>query len=162
MFNKSLVQRNHAMEKPSVEMPAVAAFLIKEFGECAALGQLAEGEESRAFAFQANDNPYVLRISRSAGGFHKDAFAYCAFSGPALPIPEIVRIGILMKISAIAYRERRLALPFRICPRMTCRPSSNLSPTSWTSSLLPTFDLWADLAGSDPMASAIFPLGMHI
>ncbi len=93
MFNKSLVLRNHAMEKPSVEMPAVAAFLIKEFGECAALGQLAEGEESRAFAFQANDNPYVLRISRSAGGFHKDAFAYCAFSGPALPIPEIVRIG---------------------------------------------------------------------
>ncbi|WP_450091390.1 phosphotransferase family protein [Paenibacillus lycopersici] len=56
---------------------------------------VAEGEESQAFAVRFGDDEYIVRINRSADGFHKDGFCYRRFASPKLPIPEIAAIGRL-------------------------------------------------------------------
>lgn len=85
------------MNKPTVEMSSITSFLAGAFGEFGGLIQLAEGEESRAFAFRAKAEPYVLRINTSMDDFQKDAYVYSTFEAPALPIPEIIRIGAFDK-----------------------------------------------------------------
>ncbi|OWJ64154.1 hypothetical protein BWR60_26215 [Inquilinus limosus] len=56
------------------------------------LEPLAEGDDSRAFAFRRHGEAFVLRLNRDGAGFDKDAFVQRRFAGPALPIPEILRV----------------------------------------------------------------------
>lgn len=54
------------------------------------------GEFSRAFAFTAGDQPYVIRLNafdHAVDAFAKDDYAWRHFASPALPIPRVVAIG---------------------------------------------------------------------
>jgi hygromycin-B 4-O-kinase len=54
------------------------------------------GEFSRAFAFTANGQSYVIRLNpfdHAVEAFTKDDYAWRHFASPALPIPRVVAIG---------------------------------------------------------------------
>ena len=57
---------------------------------------LAGGEFSRAFAFDADGRPYVIRVSASPHApevYAKDEWAFRHFASPALPIPRVIARG---------------------------------------------------------------------
>jgi hygromycin-B 4-O-kinase len=57
---------------------------------------LTGGEFSRAFAFTADGQPYVIRLNpfdHAVEAFAKDDYAWRHFAAPALPIPRVVAIG---------------------------------------------------------------------
>lgn len=65
-------------------------------GGFAGLRPLAGGEFSRAFAFDAPEGAFVVRVSDApfaAEVYAKDAYAYRHFAGPNLPIPPMVAHG---------------------------------------------------------------------
>jgi hygromycin-B 4-O-kinase len=57
------------------------------------LRRIPGGDESETFSFRYGKEEFILRVSRSAAGFEKDAFASKHFGRHALPVPEILHIG---------------------------------------------------------------------
>ena len=60
--------------------------------------RLGGGAFSNAYGFEANGQPYVIRLNaapHAAESFSKDAFAARHFASTGLPIPEIIQIGSL-------------------------------------------------------------------
>lgn len=80
------------MAKPIVTQGEAETLLATLMPGAAGLEPLAEGDDSRAFAFRRAGEALVLRLNRDGAGFDKDAFVQRRFAGPALPIPEILRV----------------------------------------------------------------------
>src|SRR5207249_1974221 len=57
------------------------------------LTPLRPGELSRAFAFDAGGERYVVRFNARGAGFAKDRLAHERFAAPDLPIPRVHEIG---------------------------------------------------------------------
>jgi len=97
----------------------ILALLRARFGAgVGAILPLMGGEFSRAFAFDAGDRAYVVRVSESAlaaGAFAKDEYASRRFAAPGLPIPRVVArgafAGLQFAISERAAGDRVAALP---------------------------------------------------
>lgn len=71
----------------------VATFLAARFGdEARAVTRFANGEWSRAYAFQHGGADYVARFSALEEDFRKDQVA-ARYSSPALPIPRVLEVG---------------------------------------------------------------------
>ncbi|SDW03241.1 aminoglycoside phosphotransferase family protein [Paenibacillus sp. CF384] len=83
------------MVKPQLTIETIMAAVTQEIGSLSGWERVSEGEESQAFAIRFGGGEYILRINRSADGFHKDAFCYRHFASADLTIPEIVSIGTL-------------------------------------------------------------------
>jgi hygromycin-B 4-O-kinase len=81
-------------ENPGVD---VRALLREEMGgEVSEPEPLSGGEFSRAFAFEAGERAYVVRVSsvgHAAESFGKDARAARLFGSASLPIPRVVAAG---------------------------------------------------------------------
>ncbi|WP_052120669.1 phosphotransferase family protein [Inquilinus limosus] len=80
------------MAKPVITRGEAETLLATLMPGAAWLEPLAEGDDSRAFAFRRDGEAFVLRLNRDGAGFDKDAFIQRRFAGPALPIPEILRV----------------------------------------------------------------------
>lgn len=83
------------MSKPAVSPVSLGAELRRRLGEVSELEPLSEGEESRVFGFRRGVDALVVRVARSAAGFHKDRFAHRHFATAELPVPEVLTIGAL-------------------------------------------------------------------
>lgn len=81
------------MAKPSIDATDVVALIGRHFDRVGGVTQLVEGEDSRAFAFEADGEFLVIRINQDIQGFEKDRLAHRNFSRPGLPIPEILQTG---------------------------------------------------------------------
>ena len=81
----------------SVPEGRVHSLLHPHFASVSAdLRRLAGGEFSRAFAFEADDRPYVVRVSLSpyaAEVYAKDDRAFRLYASSALPIPRVIGRG---------------------------------------------------------------------
>lgn len=80
------------MGKPAIDVPALLAQLRITYPDIAELHPLNEGQESRAFAFDSAEAPYVVRVNPSVVGFEKDRMAFQKFCSSALPVPEVTLI----------------------------------------------------------------------
>jgi hygromycin-B 4-O-kinase len=81
------------MPKPCLSLPAVQGFLATTLrDDVTDLAELASGEWSQAFSFVAGDRAQIVRFAAVPDDFRLDRFA-ARFSGPALPIPRIGRLG---------------------------------------------------------------------
>jgi hygromycin-B 4-O-kinase len=78
--------------KTAVDVAALRARLANTFSTLDAFHPIAEGEESRAFAFSAAGSDFVARINSSATGFQKDNLAFTRFNSPALPVPKVLML----------------------------------------------------------------------
>jgi hygromycin-B 4-O-kinase len=68
-------------------------FLAEHYdGRVAAVESLAGGDWSRAFGFQVNGQDLVVRFGAWREDFEKDRAAM-AFSGPDLPVPQVIEIA---------------------------------------------------------------------
>ena len=81
------------MAKPPVEIETLRALLRIRYPDMTDLRPIVEGEESRAFAFDASSGRYVVRVNGSGLAFAKDRFAHARFDGQALPVPEVLLIA---------------------------------------------------------------------
>ncbi|MGN6698112.1 MAG: phosphotransferase family protein [Thermomicrobiales bacterium] len=114
--------------KPAADVARTLALLRQIFADDAAGARpLAGGVFSRAYAFTAGDQDYVIRLNtaaHAAEGFAKDDYAWRHFASPALPIPRVFATGeadgVQFAISelapgrtleALSADERRAALP---------------------------------------------------
>ena len=83
--------------EPLDDIARVRAVVRRQFGSVVTDVQpLKGGVFSRAFAFTAGDQGYVVRLSafaHAAESFAKDDFAARHYSAPALPIPRVVTTG---------------------------------------------------------------------
>jgi hygromycin-B 4-O-kinase len=79
--------------KPKIDPAALRDRLTKTFSNISPLVPLAEGEESRAFAFDADGGAFVVRVNISASGFEKDRLAHNLFDQALLPVPEVLLIA---------------------------------------------------------------------
>ncbi len=83
--------------KPVDESARVQAIVQPRFaGAVTGIQSLTGGVFSRAFAFAAGCQEYVIRLStfeHAAESFAKDAYAGRHFASPALPIPRVIAIG---------------------------------------------------------------------
>ena len=79
---------------PEPDLAAICRFLQAHF-EPGATGvrQIGAGMFSRAYAFAAGPQSYVLRLNAWQEDLHKDAFAARNFSAPGLPIPPVLALG---------------------------------------------------------------------
>ncbi|RUW44824.1 phosphotransferase [Mesorhizobium sp. M8A.F.Ca.ET.021.01.1.1] len=80
------------MIKPTVAPSQILDRLAQRFAGISDFQQASEGEESQAFAFASEGNPYIIRINRSDAGFEKDRFLFQRFASADLPVPEILTI----------------------------------------------------------------------
>lgn len=78
------------MAKLHVDTHALRNLLASSFTQVSTLRPLAEGEDSRAFAFDADEGPLVVRVNRSSAGFEMDRLAHRQFNSSGLPIPEVL------------------------------------------------------------------------
>jgi hygromycin-B 4-O-kinase len=93
--------------KPKLTQEDIQRFLSSHTaGAASSVSRLAEGEESQAFAFEQEGLPFVIRINRSAAGFHHDAYARSHFHTAAIPIPNIIEIGQIDAQHAFCITER--------------------------------------------------------
>lgn len=92
--------------KPQLGDGAVAAWLHDHLGSApAALQPLAGGFWSAAFAFEHNNEQFVVRFNENADGFQIDQAAY-EFASSGLPIPQVFEIGEALDLSyAISRRH---------------------------------------------------------
>jgi hygromycin-B 4-O-kinase len=114
--------------KPATDVANTLALLRRRFADDAAgVRPLAGGVFSRAYAFTAGGQDYVIRLNTAAHateGFAKDDYAWRHFASPALPIPRVFATGedngVQFAISELApgrtleeltLDERRAALP---------------------------------------------------
>jgi hygromycin-B 4-O-kinase len=127
------------MPKTSLPREAVEAFLRREMpGSAGTVQPLVEGEEAQAFAFSQSGQAYVIRITRSAAGFHKDAYAYRHFCSSALPIPAVHRIGQIDAEHTYCISD--------LAPGMTLQA---LPAEALPESLAPTLEVWAAIGAVD-------------
>lgn len=94
------------MGKSDIEPRQLEDLLKARFENVSELSALAEGEDSRAFAFRAETGAFVARFNNSAAGFEKDRTAHRHFAGPDLPIPAIVLIDATGLGSYLCVSER--------------------------------------------------------
>ncbi len=81
------------MSKTTHDLDDVAAFLTGLHGTTVSdLEPLTGGFWSSAFGYEAGGRELVLRLGNIREGFEMDRAAY-AFSGPDLPVPEVLDIG---------------------------------------------------------------------
>ena len=114
--------------KPAADIARTLALLRRRFASDAAdVRPLAGGVFSRAYAFTAGGQGYVIRLNtaaHAAEGFAKDDYAWRRFASSALPIPRVFAIGeddrVQFAVSELAPGrtleelspdERRAALP---------------------------------------------------
>jgi hygromycin-B 4-O-kinase len=83
----------------------IQALVERAIGAVSEFEPLPEGLESQTFGFRQGSARYVARVRRTAHGYHKDAFAWRAFSSAALPIPEIVSIETFGEVSVCVSRR---------------------------------------------------------
>lgn len=81
------------MAKPDFSSAALAKVLDRAFPLRGPLRQLTEGEESRAFAFDAGEQAFVLRLNMRAKDFEMDRLIGSALSDSAIAVPEVVLIA---------------------------------------------------------------------
>jgi hygromycin-B 4-O-kinase len=55
---------------------------------------ITKGVFSQAYSFSSRNQEFILRIGSSEEGFRKDQFAFENFTGPAIPVPPIFKIGL--------------------------------------------------------------------
>jgi hygromycin-B 4-O-kinase len=79
---------------PAIDPAAILQFLRTHFHpRAASVTFIGSGWFSHAYAFAADERPYVFRLNTYKEDFQKDAFAHRHFSSPQLPIPRVLRIG---------------------------------------------------------------------
>jgi hygromycin-B 4-O-kinase len=84
---------------PVIAIDTVKTLLEDRLGfDVASLTLLTPGAWSRAFAFQSDAGPFVIRFSDHPDDFDRDAYA-ARFRTDALPIPRITQRGTLDDIS---------------------------------------------------------------
>ncbi|MBJ3785207.1 aminoglycoside phosphotransferase family protein [Devosia sediminis] len=105
------------MAKPPVDPTALWALLRATFPDMSPLEALNEGEDSRAFAFQAGNTGYVVRINASAAGFEKDRLAFAQFFSSAVPVPEVVQIARLGTEAWLCVSARLPGMTLQALPR---------------------------------------------
>ena len=76
--------------KTTLSRETIAAYLQDRYAEVGTLEALAEGEESQAFAVDADGRVLVVRVNRAREGFDKDRLAADRFA--ALPVPSVLSI----------------------------------------------------------------------
>jgi hygromycin-B 4-O-kinase len=82
------------VESFSMETESIQSFLEAHFHlDSEGIELLGAGMFSKAFAFQAGGQAYVLRVSACEDDFLKDRFAYQHYSTSEIPIPKTVSIG---------------------------------------------------------------------
>lgn len=93
--------------KPQLSPQSIMTVVARDSGmELAGYEPVSEGEDSQAFAVRMGDEACIIRVNRSAKGFHKDAYCYRRFGSAELPIPEIIRIGRLDEESCYCISRR--------------------------------------------------------
>jgi hygromycin-B 4-O-kinase len=114
--------------KPAADVTHTRALLRQRFaGDAAEVRPLTGGVFSRAYAFTAAGQGYVIRLNtaaHAAEGFAKDDYAWRHFASPALPIPRVILTGqagevqfaisdlvLGRTLEALSPDERRAALP---------------------------------------------------
>jgi hygromycin-B 4-O-kinase len=80
--------------KTQVDEARVADFLRERYGDVRELVSIKGGEISQAFSFVAEGRKLVLRVNWYDGNFRKDRFAHEHFSSAAVPIPEVLDLGV--------------------------------------------------------------------
>lgn len=95
------------MAKPEFSAAALDRFLESAFPFRGPLRQLTEGEESRAFAFDAGEEALVVRVNAKAEGFEMDRLIGAALSDCAIPVPDIVMLAPL-ETGSFACVSRRM------------------------------------------------------
>ncbi len=127
------------------ELTRVRALLREQFAdEAEEVRLLPGGEFSRAFAFTAGGQGYVIRLNsaaHAAESFAKDDYAWRHFASPALPIPRVVAIG------------RRDGFHFAISERAAGRLLVVCSPAERRAALPAMLDTLDAIAGTDVRAS---------
>jgi len=93
--------------KPEFSAAALERFLANAFPLHGPLRQLTEGEESRAFAFDAGEEALVVRVNATAEGFEMDRLIGAALSDSAIPVPDVVMLAPL-ETGSFACVSRRL------------------------------------------------------
>lgn len=83
------------MPKPVLTPAALRSLLERRIGAMDRFRPLAEGLDSRAFAFRRDGEEYVVRIREAIEGFHKERFVRDNFHSPRLPIPAVREVGRL-------------------------------------------------------------------
>ncbi|MFK0162562.1 phosphotransferase family protein [Rhizobium sp. NPDC090279] len=81
--------------KPALPFEAIVEAVERDLGAISQWNPVSQGEESQAFGIHVGGESLVLRINRLAEGFQKDVFCARRFASPALPIPEVLSIGIV-------------------------------------------------------------------
>lgn len=131
--------------EPTGELTRVRALLMSQgMGAIEKVALLAEGEHSRAFAFTAAGQDYVIRLNsaaHAAESFAKDDYAWRHFASPRLPIPRVLAIGRLAEGH------------FAISERVTGRPLVACSPAERRLALPALLDTLDAIAGTDLRAS---------
>jgi hygromycin-B 4-O-kinase len=83
----------------------IQALVEDKLGPVSQFEPLPEGLASQAYGFRQAAMALVVRVTRSAEGFLKDAFAWRAFSSAALPIPEILSVDAFGEVSLCIARR---------------------------------------------------------
>jgi hygromycin-B 4-O-kinase len=81
--------------KPEFSAAALDRFIESAFPLHGPLRPLTEGEESRAFAFDAGEEAFAVRVNATIEGFEMDRLICAALSGSAIPVPDVVLIASL-------------------------------------------------------------------
>lgn len=76
--------------KTKISQAAIAGYLAGRYSRVDGFLHLAEGEESQAFAADADGCAIVVRVGPKRAGFDKDRLAAASF--PLLPVPRILSI----------------------------------------------------------------------
>lgn len=76
--------------KTKLAQAAIAGILAARYSRVDGFVQLAEGEESQAFAAEADGSAIVVRVGRSRAGFDKDGLAAERF--PLVSVPHVLSI----------------------------------------------------------------------
>ncbi|MBN8953136.1 MULTISPECIES: aminoglycoside phosphotransferase family protein [unclassified Rhizobium] len=80
--------------KPPQLSKAIVDVVERDLGAISQWSAVSQGEESQAFGIHIGGESLILRINRVADGFRKDAFCARRFASSALPIPEVLSIGV--------------------------------------------------------------------
>jgi hygromycin-B 4-O-kinase len=79
--------------KTRISPESIATYLRSHYAQVGTLEAIAEGEESQAFAIEADGQALVVRVNRGREGFEKDRLAADRFT--AVPVPAIFAIDAL-------------------------------------------------------------------
>ena len=86
---------------------AIQNFLCAHFGAGATrVRALGAGMFSQAYAFDAEDGRFVIRLNAFEEDFRKDEFAFAHFAAPGLPISRVVGVGRFDETRAYCITQR--------------------------------------------------------